>query len=124
MRWSDFTVVWTVNVYLYSKYAHNIYSWLRLIYYSNYKLACVQKGLITNNALIALDLPLVIDEAGRWLIVPNTHRWCQLQTSPDRWVDVIFTATHRWWSSRRHALAAFDNEIQDEQTEITVRSSH
>ena len=26
---------------------------------------CVQKGLITNDALIALDLPLVIDEGGR-----------------------------------------------------------
>ena len=35
------------------------------------------KGVTTNDVLIALDLPLVIDEAGRWLIVPNTHRWCQ-----------------------------------------------
>ena len=38
------------------------------------------KGVNYKDALIALDLPLVIDEGGRWFIVPNTHRWCQLQT--------------------------------------------
>ena len=66
------------------------------------------KGVITNDLLITLSL--VIDEAGRWLIVTNTTL-VSITDITDRWFDVIFTGTHHLWSSAS-CLAAFDNGIQ------------
>ena len=87
-----------------------------------------KKVLITNDALITLDLPprLLMKVIADWL--SPTHTTAGVNYGHNLVADsMLFSMAQTIGDHRRHqwsCLAAFDNEIWGGQTEIAARSSH